>query len=52
MYVDQVARSLKTISCLLLTPFAKSCDLARFLTVHLQSRGTWLHSVDTYRYIR
>ena len=47
MYVDQVARSLKTTSCLLLTPSAKSCDVACFLTVHFQSRGTWLHSVNT-----
>ena len=47
MYGDQVARSLKMISCLLLTPAAKSCNLACFLTVYFQSRGTWLHSLDT-----
>ena len=47
MFVDQVARSLKTISCLLLTPSAKSCDLACFLTVNFRWRGTCLHSVDT-----
>ena len=47
MYVDQVAKSLKIINCLLLTPSTKSCNLACFLTVHFQSRGTWLHSLDT-----